>query len=250
MKNALSRTLRDQNLAGADVIPTSTMELPESEPIQPTQDLIADALRHRAELVESRIQLKQPEISNKAVRNALLPTLDLFAYYGGAGLGGSQNPSNLCVNQAAGRAGRGFLRRTQSSLNSSWPDLHPHRSHHKLRRHAQPAHQLHRVRQRRRRDPEHSAAQPCRPGSADPLGTGIPAGPDALAANRKPDQHRSPQRPVRSRTEPRQRSFSSGCRGLCQAVAGRRTEEISVRHLDHNVGPADRRAGWPRRSPP
>jgi outer membrane protein len=96
MKNALSRTLRDQNLAAADVVPTSTMELPESESVQPTQDLIADALRHRADLVESRIQLNTTEISNKAVRNALLPTLNLFAYYGGAGLGGVQNPSNIC----------------------------------------------------------------------------------------------------------------------------------------------------------
>jgi outer membrane protein len=98
MKNALSRTLRDQTLAGAEVIPTSTMELPENEPVQPTQDLITDALRHRADLVEQRIQLNTTEMSNKAVRNALLPTLDLFAYYGGAGVGGSQNPSNLCSN--------------------------------------------------------------------------------------------------------------------------------------------------------
>jgi outer membrane protein len=97
MKNALSRTLRDQTLAGAEVIPTSTMEVPENEPIQPTQDLIAEALRHRADLVESRIQLNTSEISNKAVRNSLLPTLDLFAYYGGSGLGGSQNPANLCL---------------------------------------------------------------------------------------------------------------------------------------------------------
>jgi outer membrane protein len=101
MKNALSRTLRDQTLAGAEVIPTSTMELPESEQIQPTQDLVSEALQHRADLVESRIQLNTTEISNKAVRNALLPSLDLFAYYGGSGLGGAQNPANLCVNESA-----------------------------------------------------------------------------------------------------------------------------------------------------
>jgi outer membrane protein TolC len=100
MKNALSRTLRDQVLAGADVIPTSTMELPESEPIQPMQDLIADALRHRADLVESRIQLNTIQLSNKAVRNALLPTLDAFAYYGGSGLGGTANSANLCTNES------------------------------------------------------------------------------------------------------------------------------------------------------
>jgi outer membrane protein len=108
MKNALSRTLRDQTLAAADVIPTSTMELPENEPIQPTQDLIADALRHRADLVESRIQLNTTEISNKAVRSALLPTLDLFAYYGGTGLGGVQNPTNLCANQPLAEQEEGF----------------------------------------------------------------------------------------------------------------------------------------------
>jgi outer membrane protein len=98
MKNALSRTLHDPMLAGADVIPTSTMEVPESEQIQPTEDLVNEALRHRAELVESRIQLHSQEASNAALRSALLPTLDAFAYYGGSGLGGSQNPRSVCEN--------------------------------------------------------------------------------------------------------------------------------------------------------
>src|ERR1700723_2766630 len=98
MKNALTRTLRDPALATADVIPTSTMEIPAQEPVVPTEDLINEALRHRAELVESRIDLNSRELSNKAVRSALLPTLDLFAYYGGAGIGGAQNPSSLCSN--------------------------------------------------------------------------------------------------------------------------------------------------------
>jgi outer membrane protein len=100
MKNALSRTLRDPALAGAEVIPTSTMEVPANEAVQPTQDLIDEALRHRADLVVQRIQLNSSTISNQAVRSALLPTLDLFAYYGGSGLGGAQNPSNLCANES------------------------------------------------------------------------------------------------------------------------------------------------------
>ena len=101
MKNALSRTLHDPALASAEVIPTSTMEVPENEQIQPIEDLINEALRHRSELVESRIQLNSIELSNKAVRSALLPTLDLFAYYGGSGVGGAQNPANLCSNGAS-----------------------------------------------------------------------------------------------------------------------------------------------------
>ena len=96
MKNALTRTLKDPTLATAEVIPTSTMEVPAQEPVVPAEDLINDALRHRPELVESRIDLNSRELSNKAVRSALLPTLNLFAYYGGAGLGGVQNPNNIC----------------------------------------------------------------------------------------------------------------------------------------------------------
>ena len=98
MKNALTRTLKDPVLANAEVIPTSTMDVPAQESVVPTEDLINEALRHRAELVESRIDLNSRELSNKAVRSSLLPTLDLFAYYGGAGVGGSQNAANLCSN--------------------------------------------------------------------------------------------------------------------------------------------------------
>jgi len=108
MKNALSRNLHDPVLADADVIPTSTMKLPEQEPVIPTEDLVNDALSHRPELAESRIDLQNREINNKAVRNAQLPTLDAFAYYGGSGLGGAQNPANLCVNQRADIRALGF----------------------------------------------------------------------------------------------------------------------------------------------
>jgi outer membrane protein len=96
MKNALTRSLKDPVLATAEVIPTSTMDIPQQEPVVPTQDLIDDALHHRAELVESRIDLNSRDLSNKAVRSALLPQLNLFAYYGGTGIGGNQNPLTVC----------------------------------------------------------------------------------------------------------------------------------------------------------
>jgi outer membrane protein TolC len=108
MKNALTRSLKDPILANAEVIPVSTMNVPAEEPVVPIEDLINEALRHRAELVESRIDLNSRDISNKAVRSALLPTLDLFAYYGGSGLGGAQNPTNLCANQPVDEQAEGF----------------------------------------------------------------------------------------------------------------------------------------------
>jgi len=109
MKNALSKSIEDPTLAEADVIPTSTMDLPQQEPVNRVQDMINDALQHRAELVESRIDLNSRDINVKAVRNAMLPTLDAYVYYGGSGVGGNVNPavpnctdtsSSFCFNQA------------------------------------------------------------------------------------------------------------------------------------------------------
>jgi outer membrane protein len=135
MKNALSRNLQNPQLGGAQVIPTSTIQLPEQEPVSPTEDLINDALQHRAELAESRIDLNSRDLNVKSVHNAMLPSLGLYAYYGGSGLGGALSPnaifcpsvSGICINRnripsqfLSGPVGYGS---TLSQLvNSSAPD--------------------------------------------------------------------------------------------------------------------------------
>jgi outer membrane protein len=98
MKNAITRSLDDPALADAEVIPTSSIELPASEPATPIQDLVKDAFSHRPDIQEAFINLDNSEISNKAIRNALLPTADLTAYYGGSGLGGRSNPAYICLS--------------------------------------------------------------------------------------------------------------------------------------------------------
>jgi len=107
MKNALSRSLVDPILADAEVIPTSTMVLSAEQAVVPTQDLVNDALSHRPEIAEQRINLTNTEISNKAIRSALLPTMDLFAYYSGSGLGGNPNPNYECTTNPAACFGTG-----------------------------------------------------------------------------------------------------------------------------------------------
>jgi outer membrane protein len=130
MKNALSRSIEDPLLAEADVIPTSTVQLPQQEPAVPIQDMINDALHHRAELVESRIDLNSREINYKSVRNAMLPTLDAFAYYGGSGLGGDVNPQctgiggNACSPPPVfhGATSNGYGGTLKDLVNSTAPD--------------------------------------------------------------------------------------------------------------------------------
>ena len=123
MKNALSRTLQDPTLASAEVIPTTTMALPDQEPVVPTEDLINQALQHRAELVESRIDLSNRDISTKAIRNSLLPSLDLFSYYNGSGTGGSQNQNYICLSQPGSGFCNGFRPATPVSYGSTLNEL-------------------------------------------------------------------------------------------------------------------------------
>jgi len=93
MRNAITRNENDPVLSNATVIPTDRMQLPPSEPVVPTQDLVNQALQRRPELTQARIDLTNRTISRRSAKNALLPTVDLVANYGGTGLSGQSNPS-------------------------------------------------------------------------------------------------------------------------------------------------------------
>jgi len=92
MKNALTRTLDNPTLEEMPVVPTDQMQ-PDTEASEPVLDSIDRALRNRPELLETDIDLVNRQISRKAARNALLPSLALVGFYGGSGLGGEPNPS-------------------------------------------------------------------------------------------------------------------------------------------------------------
>jgi outer membrane protein TolC len=92
IKNALTKSLDDPVLEAMPVVPTDTMQETSTQPSQPLADLISAALQDRPELSESAVQLVNFQISRKAARNALLPTLALQGYYGGTGLAGPANP--------------------------------------------------------------------------------------------------------------------------------------------------------------
>ncbi|HKF02932.1 MAG TPA: TolC family protein [Candidatus Sulfotelmatobacter sp.] len=104
LKNAISRSLVDPVLADAEVIPISTLEIPAQEPVIPIQDLVREAFQHRPDVEEAHINLSNSDLSKKAVRNSLLPSLDVSAFYGGSGLGGNQNILSICFTtpQACG----------------------------------------------------------------------------------------------------------------------------------------------------
>ena len=119
MKNAITRNLSDPEIAAATVVPTDTIVVPENEPVVPTQDLIAEALSHRPELSEARIDMTNRQISRKAAKNALLPNLDFVGFYGGSGLAGVPNP---LIPSNAGLPLTGFGDVFTRTFNGSSPD--------------------------------------------------------------------------------------------------------------------------------
>jgi len=94
IKNALTKSLDDPVLEEMPVVPTDSLQNRKVEvDKKPILELIQEAMQARPELSESAIDLHNREITRKAARNALLPTVDLVASYGGSGLAGLNNPA-------------------------------------------------------------------------------------------------------------------------------------------------------------
>ena len=98
--------------------------------MRPVEELIQEALQARPEIATARIKLTNCEISRKSMRNALLPTLDAFAFYGASGLAGPQNPADSYLPAGTSSASatsrdhshRATTRRFSNLFNSSAPD--------------------------------------------------------------------------------------------------------------------------------
>lgn len=92
LKNALSRTgVASPLLAEARIVPTDLIRVPTVEPVQPIQDLIAQALSSRPDLDQSRIQIENSKISLEGVKSSLKPSLDLVGSLQNNGLAGQIN---------------------------------------------------------------------------------------------------------------------------------------------------------------
>ena len=133
MKNAITKNMGDPILAAATVIPTDTLQFNEPQEVRPVQDLIQEALQARPEIATARINLTNAEISRKSLKNALRPTLDVYAFYGASALAGDQTsllppcdfpgaiPGQNCLNP--GTIPRsGYPNAFHDLFNSTGPD--------------------------------------------------------------------------------------------------------------------------------
>lgn len=121
MKNAITRSLDDPILQEMPVVPVDRIGS-QIQPIsQPVQDMIADALKNRVELLESGLVLENSELSRKTARNALLPSLSVYGFYAGTGYGGTPNPATT-ANNSLSNVPAGYGGAVENALNYSSPE--------------------------------------------------------------------------------------------------------------------------------
>ena len=128
MKQAIARNLEDPALTNAPVIPTDRValdRLPEEDMKQ--DDLVQQAYVNNPQIEQAALSMKNNQITIKAEKNGLLPTVDAYAFYGANSVSGEQSP--YATNFATGQlypAGTdptiGYSSGLKNLFNNSAPD--------------------------------------------------------------------------------------------------------------------------------
>jgi outer membrane protein TolC len=93
VKNFLTkRGSEDPEVQSATIIPTDLLNMPDKEEIRPIQDLMADAIANRPDLLQANLQIENFQIGLKGAHNAVLPQVDLVGVAQNNGLSGTLNP--------------------------------------------------------------------------------------------------------------------------------------------------------------
>jgi outer membrane protein TolC len=103
IKQAIARNLNDPALVAAAVIPTDRVSIEQiPEESQSVDELVQEAFKQSPVLEQAALTLKNWQISLRGAKNALLPTLDVYGFYAGTGIGGAQSPD--CLNLFTGQS--------------------------------------------------------------------------------------------------------------------------------------------------
>jgi outer membrane protein TolC len=128
MKQAIARNLNDAALVAAPIIPTdriSLEELPEEK--QTADELTQIAFKQRPELEQALLSIKKDDITLRGAKNALLPIVNAYAFYGASALGGAQSANAIDFTTGKPYAAGTFpavnySQVFQNLFNSSAPD--------------------------------------------------------------------------------------------------------------------------------
>ncbi len=90
-KNVITRRgNEDPEVANVRIIPTDVLSIPATDEVRPMQDLVGDALNHRPDLDQARLQVANSQIGLQGARSLTRPELDLVGTMQNNGLAGQE----------------------------------------------------------------------------------------------------------------------------------------------------------------
>jgi outer membrane protein TolC len=125
MKNALTK-VDDPTIDAMSVIPLDLKGAPDPNAEKPMDDLIAAAEKNRPDVAMDQAAMQVAQENLKGINSELLPSLNMYGQYAGAGTAGRPNPycltSGLPPEECASNLPTGFPGMFQNIFNYSSPD--------------------------------------------------------------------------------------------------------------------------------
>jgi outer membrane protein TolC len=122
IKNAVTKS-DDPLIDEMPVVPLDRTGAADPNASKPINDLIAEAEKNRPDVTQDEIAMQVAQMSLKSIKSELLPTLNLYGFYAGAGIAGLKNPDcSLSASECASDLPTGFGSMFQNTFNYSSPE--------------------------------------------------------------------------------------------------------------------------------
>ncbi len=122
IKNALTKT-DDETIDEMPVIPLDRAGPPDPNASKSIDALITEAEKNRPDVTQDELAMQVAEMSLKSIRSELLPTLNVYGFYAGAGIAGPKNPNcDLSPAECASDLPIGFGGMFDNTFNYSSPE--------------------------------------------------------------------------------------------------------------------------------
>jgi outer membrane protein TolC len=121
MKNALTK-VDDPTIDAISVIPLDLKGAPDPNSSKPMDDLIVAAEKNRPDVAMDQAAMQVAQENLKGINSELLPTLNMYGLYAGAGTAGPANPYCSLGAECASDLPTGFPGMFQNIFNYSSPE--------------------------------------------------------------------------------------------------------------------------------
>lgn len=121
LKNAITKS-DDPIIDEMPVVPLDRTGPPDPNASLPIDDLIAEAEKNRPDVAEDELAMQVAQMSLKSIRSELLPTLNAYGFYAGAGSAGPANPDCSLGAECVTNLPAGFGGMFKNTFNYSSPE--------------------------------------------------------------------------------------------------------------------------------